>query len=181
MGSARAPARSRRAVAGRRGCGGFTYLGLLFLVALLGMTAAAASTLWSVEDQRLRERELLFIGRQFQLALQDYRSLPLPPPEAGVAPAAGPPSDRPGSLDDLLRDPRVPYVRRHLRRLYVDPFTGRAEWGVVRDAQQRIVAVYSLSTRRPLRRANLGAASVPGDARSYRDWVFRGPDEQPTP
>lgn len=180
MVAVRPPARPPRAAAGPRGCGGFTYLGLMFLVALLGMTAAAASTLWSVEDQRLRERELLFIGRQFQQALQDYRTLPLPPPEAGAA-AGGPPSDRPGSLDDLLRDPRVPYVRRHLRRLYVDPFTGRAEWGVVRDAQQRIVAVYSLSTRRPLRRANLGAASVPDDARSYRDWVFRVQDEQPTP
>ena len=159
-----------------RGQRGFTYLGLMFIIAVLGLTGAAASTLWSFQDQRQRERELLFIGRQFEKALVSYRQAPLPPPESA---AVEQPPDRPGRLEDLLRDPRVPYVRRHLRQIYVDPFTGKAEWGVVRDPHQRIVGVYSLSMREPIRRVDLGVVSIRGQARTYRDWIFREPESQP--
>lgn len=163
--------------AAARGSRGFTYLGVLFIIAVLGLTGAAASTLWSFQDQRQREKELLFIGRQFQDALASYRHAQ--PANAGAG--SDRPSDRPSRLEDLLRDPRVPFVRRHLRQVYVDPFTGRAEWGLVRDAQQRIVGIHSLSARAPIRRARLGVVGVNGQARSYRDWVFRVPEDVAPP
>lgn len=45
---------------------GFTYLGLLFVVALMGIALAATGSLWVVERQREREQELLFVGDQIR-------------------------------------------------------------------------------------------------------------------
>ena len=146
----------------------FTYLGLMFIIAVLSLTAAAASTLWSVVDQRDRERELLFVGRQYRQALARYRAAPLP--AGSTAPGY------PASLDELLRDPRVPFTRRFLRRPYVDPMTGQAQWGLLRDAQGGIVAVHSLSAKKPFKTAGFVDGESFGTARSYRDWVFGDAD-----
>ena len=44
--------------------GGFTYLGVLFLIAVMGMGLASAGELWSTASRRDRERQLLWeIGR----------------------------------------------------------------------------------------------------------------------
>jgi hypothetical protein len=95
--------------------------------------------------QRSRaERELLQIGAAFSDALQSY---------ADATPAGMPP--QPPSLKSLLRDPRFPGVRRHLRKLFVDPMTGKAEWGVVYLGDKvGILAVYSLSDAKPVKIGN---------------------------
>ena len=78
-------------------------------------------------------------------------------------------------LDDLVLDPRGLKPARHLRRLYLDPITGQADWGLVR-AGGRIVGVYSLSMAQPLRQDGFDEddASFKGASR-YRDWVFLHP------
>jgi type II secretory pathway pseudopilin PulG len=153
----------------RRGCDralrgkyGFTYIGLLLAVAIAGTLLAAAGVLWRTDAVREREAELLFIGGEMQRALESY--FQATPQE---------PRRYPKSLDDLLEDRRGPVVRRHLRRLYVDPFTGKPDWMLVRAADGSVIGVHSAAEGAPIRRASpFGPFPFP-DAKSYRDWVFR--------
>jgi type II secretory pathway pseudopilin PulG len=96
---------------------GFTYLWLLFAVALGGAATAVAATQWRTASQREKERELLFRGEEIARAISSFRA----------ATAQGTPP-WPASFEQLIEDRRGGIVRRHLRRLYTDPFTGRADW-----------------------------------------------------
>ena len=118
----------------RRAQGGFTYVGLLLLLAVLALASLLTSEVAATATRRAQERELDGIGREFADALRAY---------ARVTPAGA--SARPMRLDDLLKDPRVFVTRRFLRRIYVDPLTGRAEWGTMVAPGGGIVAVYSLA------------------------------------
>jgi type II secretory pathway pseudopilin PulG len=97
---------------------GFTYLGLLLLIAVSGAGLAALGSQWSHQLQRERERELRFRGGEIQAAVARYRQVSGP----------GLPRAWPQTLEDLLDDRRSGEPRHHLRRLYADPFTGRADW-----------------------------------------------------
>lgn len=144
---------------------GATYLLMLFAVAALGLGLARFGTLWATQAQREREAELLFVGGEFARALSGYRAAD----PAGLG-------EGPRELRDLLADPRQPFVRRHLRRLYRDPMTGEADWIVERQGEQ-IVGIRSRSSRLALRSAGLpawvGVGASAGEAR-YSDWLFRG-------
>lgn len=151
---------------GRRQQSGLAYLALLAAVAVMGMVAAHTVQQGAAQAQHALEEELVFIGEQFRVALDRYaRATP-----AGTARA-------PRELEDLLRDPRRPAVVRHLRQLYADPMTGRADWEPVRDAQGLILGVHSRSSRKPLRLQGPPGQLPPGDGgwQSYREWVFWGP------
>jgi len=140
---------------------GFTYLGLLFLVVLMGTALAGAGQLWSTASQRARERELLWVGSQYAQALRSYyRS------STGLA-------QYPARLEDLLEDKRGPSMRRHLRRLYPDPITGSLDWGLMLSSDGRISGVYSRSERRPLKVAGFAPqwADFAGST-SYASWQF---------
>ena len=143
---------------------GFTYLGVLFLVSLLALTASMASVVWSTEQRRENERQLVFAGLQFQAAIEHYRQRS----KEGEAPY-------PRRLEDLLRDARAVNVLRHLRQVFPDPITGSTRWGLIRLPDGGIVGVHSLSGREPLQRASLGQGLAFPDAKSYRDWRFIAP------
>ena len=118
----------------RRRQSGFTYIGLLMLLAVMALASLLTTEVAETATRRARERELDGIGREFADALRAYgRATP------------GGANSRPQRLEDLLKDPRVLATRRYLRRIYVDPLTGRAEWGTVVAAGGGIVAVYSLA------------------------------------
>ena len=51
---------------------GFSYVGLLILLAIVGTLSAATLTAGSAMQRRATEDELLFIGEQFQRALNSY-------------------------------------------------------------------------------------------------------------
>ena len=51
---------------------GSVYLMMLFVVAFVGLAAAAASGVWSTQRQRDREAELLAIGSEFKRVIQSY-------------------------------------------------------------------------------------------------------------
>ena len=140
---------------------GFTYVGVLFAVALAGVALAGAGQLWSTAVQREREAELLFVGEQFRQAIERYYE---------HSPGAPRYPDR---LEALLADERFVVTRRHLRRLYVDPMTGRADWALVRRPDGGILGVHSRSDAVPRKKSGFGwrYASF-DDAASYRDWVF---------
>lgn len=142
---------------------GYTYLMVLFMVAALGLLLAQAGVVWQLAAQREREAELLAIGGEFSRALASY---------AAQTPSGAP--RWPASLHDLVEDRRFPVPRRHLRRIYRDPFSGVAQWGVVREGGA-IVGVHSLSAGVPIRRAGLppGLGAAAAHAARYADWVFR--------
>ena len=145
---------------------GIAYLALMIAIAIIGLVAANAVQLGAVHGQRDSEEELLFIGTEFQRALNRYADTT----PAGLARA-------PRTIDELLRDPRYPGVVRHLRRAYADPMTGQPDWVWVRDAQGQILGVHSASERKPLRTSGFDASLVhlDGEKASYREWVFWGP------
>lgn len=160
----------KRASARRRSGGqrGFAFLFTLLLVALLGLGLVIVAELDSTLARRERELALLQSGHEFRQALARYaRARP------GVAAGA-----YPLRLDDLLLDPRGLKPVRHLRRLYLDPMTGQADWGLVRVGG-RIVGVHSLSVAQPIRQDGFDDedAGFKGAAR-YRDWVFLYPADR---
>lgn len=146
---------------------GFTYLWVLLLVALMGVGLTVAAEIDATVAQRDREKALLTIGRQFQTAIGRYYETQLP----------GGKREYPVNLEDLLQDQRFPGIKRHLRKIFIDPMTGKTEWGVVRVAGH-IVAVYSLSEKKPIKQANFEAevAHFQG-ALKYSDWKFSYPSD----
>jgi type II secretory pathway pseudopilin PulG len=141
---------------------GFTYLAVLFLVALMGVVLAGAGTVWRTAAQRDKERELLHIGNQFRLAIASYYEH-----------SPGSLKKYPPSLNVLLKDSRFPDTRRHLRRIYRDPMTGSTDWGVVMAPEGGIMGVHSLSPEQPLKSGNFRGAdkALTGQA-MYSGWVF---------
>jgi type II secretory pathway pseudopilin PulG len=151
-----------RIATGRRPACGFTYLSLLFFVAILGVGLAAAAVSWETSRQREKEAELLFAGAAFREAIALYYNR---------SPGASP--EYPKRLGDLLQDPRYPDTRRYLRRLYADPMTGELKWGIIVAPDGGIMGVHSLSSAKPVK----VAGAIPngpdfGAAASYADWQF---------
>lgn len=143
--------RAARAMRGARGDiaareGGMVLLTLLIAMLLMSIALAGALDVWSLERQRERERQLLFAGDQYRLAILRYY-------RAGRA--------LPTSVDDLLNDTRFPTPLHHLRRAWVDPVTGDNDWILMRQAD-RIYGVYSSSTAVPIKQA--------GFPRRYEDF-----------
>jgi type II secretory pathway pseudopilin PulG len=140
---------------------GFTYIGLLIFIALMGIALAGTGVIWHTESRREKERELLFVGDQFRRAIGLYYER---------TPGA---KQFPKALEDLLLDRRYPNTQRYLRRLYDDPVGGTSEWGLVRGPEGRIVGVHSLSEAEPLKRAGfpLKYEEFKGAAR-YSEWRF---------
>ncbi len=141
---------------------GFTYLGLLAFVAIMGVGLLAVGEVWQTAQRREKERELLFIGDQFRRAIGQYYEHP-----------AGGASRYPATLEDLLKDPRYPSTQRYLRKIYRDPIAGSTEWGVIRKPDGGIYGVYSLSEVEPLKHANFSLADKDFEGKAkYADWIF---------
>ncbi len=171
-----APMRSGKAPARRPGMVGFAYVLLLVAVAVLGVAAAAALQLGAQWGRRDAEQALLMVGGEFERALHSYAGVPLAVNGRNMAGFA---ARGPRTLDELLKDPRVLGMRRHLRQLYADPFTGRSQWGLLRDPSGYIVGVYSLAEGRPIKQRGFTARWAHfEDAPSYRAWVFGLPMAQ---
>jgi len=149
---------------------GFTYIGLMIFIALMGITLAGTGLMWHAESRRLKEYDLLFAGEQYRRAIGMYYE-------------RGPGEKKfPRSIDDLLQDRRYPNVQRYLRRAYVDPITTSSTWGLVEGPQGGIAGVYSLSAGKPVKQANFrpGQADFE-DREKYSDWRFIYAPQAPVP
>lgn len=143
---------------GRARSRGAVLLALLIALGLLAIGQVIVQELWSISRQRERERTLLFVGEQFRRALASYaRQTPI-----GASPY-------PTRLEELLEDRRFPRPVAHLRQMWPDPFTGRADWQLV-IAGGRIVGVHSRSTA-PVFKAPPGWSEATRPAQA-RDWRF---------
>ena len=114
-----------------RGERGFTYIGLLIAVAIMGIMLSAAGTMWSVAAQREKEVELLFIGHQFRSAIARYQ---------------GTVHRYPRELANLVDDDTSAVPRHFLRKLYRDPMTSAADWDIVRSADGGVMGVTNVSS-----------------------------------
>lgn len=145
---------------------GFTYIGLLILIAILAMISAASVQVGNILQRRIAEEALLEIGIEYQRALKSYAN----------ATTNGQQSI-PQSLEDLLKDSRYPKVVRHLRRIYDDPLTGKNTWGLIYAKDNRgIVGIHSLSDQMPIKIGNFSPHFVQfKNKTSYQEWVFVNP------
>lgn len=155
---------------------GYTYIVVLVLLAVLSLAAALTLEVAETTGRRSAEAELISVGKEFERAFASYYR-------------QSPPGTRrfPQRLEDLVRDPRLPGVKRHLRRVYVDPLTGQ-DWQTVPAPGGGIMAVYSSATGKPYREdigpllavpvvaAAASAAPAAADSASqpasYADWRF---------
>ncbi len=142
-----------------RGDLGFTYIGLLALLALIGLLLAAAGDVASTTERRDREAQLLWVGHEYRAAIGrywiKYRRYPL-------------------ALEDLLgTGTDAPLPARFIRRLYPDPMTNGASWVLLPAPSGGIMGVASSSTRTPLKTRNFDDVDTGFvDATSYGDWQF---------
>ena len=144
----------------RRRQSGFTYLGVLFLVMLVGLGLSITGPAWTLAAQRARERDLLWTGQQYARAIQSYYVQ-----SPGVR-------RFPDRLEDLLEDRRFPETRHHLRQLYRDPVS-REPFQPVIAPDGRIGGVRSPSEARPLKQDGFPMRwqQFKGMER-YSDWQF---------
>lgn len=142
---------------------GFTYLGLIILVTVIGLVGAASLKVGSLMQRAAAEEELLAIGAAFSDALRSY---------AAATPPGQP--QQPPTLQELLKDPRFPGTRRHLRKIFVDPITGKAEWGIMYVGdKQGVLGVYSLSEAAPLKVGNFDARFLNMENKTkLSEWKF---------
>lgn len=141
---------------------GFTYLGLLFFIAIMSITLTLASTLWSFAQQRERERELLFVGHQFRHAIGLYYEH-----------TPGTVKKYPNSLNDLLQDNRYVTTQRYLRQIYRDPITLESDWETVSAPEGGVMGVYSKSDAATIKTESFRNEDrlLEGKNR-YSDWKF---------
>jgi len=142
---------------------GYTYIGLLILVAVTATLSAGLLRTGAVVQRHVAEEALLEAGSDLGNALYSY---------ARATPQGQ--NARPQRMEDLLHDPRFTKITvRHLRRIPLDPMTGQTRWGELRaEGGLGIDAFYSLSDLQTQRTTFIAKYADFADKRYYRDWVF---------
>ena len=141
---------------------GFTYVALLAIIAIVGISLGATGKYWQNVMLRDKEEELLFRGDQYRLAIERYYF---------AIPGR---NQYPQSIEDLLTDSRTPTGKHHLRRRYKDPMTGE-DFVELRDPlTKRIIGVHSAGDKTPLKQSEFPAPYEAFTGREkYSDWEFR--------
>lgn len=150
---------------------GFTYIGILMIIAISGIALAGVGIVWHKHTQRENEKELLYIGEQYRKAiLSYYENSP-----TGL-------QQFPKELKDLLTDERMPDKKiHHIRKLYADPISHGKPWELVRQGD-RITGVHSASKDSPIKKVGFPAPYESfAEATSYEDWKFIANQQQANP
>jgi len=152
-----------------RAQGGFSYVVVMFLVAVSAVVAVRALEDTLMTERRNKEAELLWRGMAYRKAIaQYYQNSP------GAA------KGYPAELANLLHDTRLVRPTRPLRKLYLDPMT-EAEWVVLRDESGAAIGVRSTSQVRPIKQAGFPPELQHfTHAQRYSDWTFVFKPQQPT-
>ncbi len=133
----------------------------MMFIAIAGIGLSAAGMAWHYKVKNEKEQQLMFVGGEYKRALLSYYNAS----PSGI-------KQYPVNLSDLLKDNRFPGLKRHLRKIYPDPMTGKTEWGL-NKSQGRIVGIYSLSKDKPFKVAGFDQEyEAFNGAKSYQDWVF---------
>jgi type II secretory pathway pseudopilin PulG len=138
--------------------GGFTYFMLLWWVAISGVMLAALGQQWAFERRREKEAEMIARAKEIVAAIAAYKQATPGGPQSGVGAS---------KLPELVEDRRGPRTLRHLRRVWADPLTGRADWGLLREGDVPngpIRGVFSRASGQPIR--------APAGTLTYAAWHF---------
>jgi len=135
---------------------GIGLLGLMGVIAIIGVTLSAVGQHWSVAVKRDKEKELLFRGKSIRNALEAYAA------DYEVM-KADRSSRYPRTLDQLTQLPK-----RYLPKVYKDPITGKDFDLIVVKGEIR--GVRSASTDWVMDIVNIK------DAAMYKDMVFQAQD-----
>jgi len=149
---------------------GFTFLGALLLVVIIGIMMSLSVQPWKTIMKREREQELIFRGLQYRNAIAAWNA------RQGNAGSAGNTGVTPlTDLKDLLLDPRTLERKKYLRQLYKDPMTGK-DWKIIRDVGggRGIIGVASTSNEEPLKISftEYSGLDVLSQKHKYSDWRF---------
>ncbi len=138
---------------------GFTFIGLMIIIAISGILLAAVGTVWKQDVQREREKDLLYYGDAYRRAItQYYDQTP-----SGL-------KQFPKKLTDLVSDHRFPRPRHHIRVLYPNPITEDGSWQLIRVAG-RIKGVSTNSDKTPIKVSGFPALYAAFEqAQTYADW-----------
>jgi hypothetical protein len=82
---------------------------LLIMVIVVQISATRMGPVVSTQMKRDREKQLVFILREFKRSIDRFKKFN---------------RRSPSSMDELVKSPHP----RYLRRIYIDPMTGKAEW-----------------------------------------------------
>ena len=143
----------------RSGSAGFTYIGLLLIIVLLGLVLSVAGEVTRTSVKREHEAQLLFVGHEYRHAISRFLRQNHRYPE---------------SLDELLQtDTGGPVAAHFLRRIYPDPMTGKPDWTLIPAAGGGFMGVASTSKEPPLKTHGFDMSDeLFADAESYADWTF---------
>ena len=86
---------------------GFTYLGVIFLIAGMGVALTSIVQIWSTERQRQKEIELIKVGNAFRDAIGLYYQR-----------SPGSVKRYPRTIEELLEDRRYLSLQRYLRKIF---------------------------------------------------------------
>lgn len=138
---------------------GFTYLGLLFAVVIIGLMLTVAARVWQTTVKREREAQLLWVGHAYRMAIASYFAMG---------------HQYPATLKNLVTDERFPVPRHHLRKLYPDPMTGKADWTLLRTPDQSAIqGIASSSQAAPIKRDGFDLIDAGfKDTECYCLWKF---------
>lgn len=160
------PGHLRRRPAAQRG---WALLTMVLAALLVSVSATTAFVSMRLERERERQQELLATGRSLVLALRSYHKA-----EWATQP------EWPRDLSELVEDRRSPTIQRHLRRIPVDPITGKSDWGLLREGG-RIIGVHSPSTAKTLIRRGFHPEFTGFEqALTVNEWRFVAALAQPT-
>jgi general secretion pathway protein G len=125
--SAAPPSAVTRSGHGRRGQAGLTLVELIVTVAILGILASAAVPLARFKVQRDKERELRYDLWQMRDAIDHYKDAA----DKGGFQIKLDSQGYPPDLDELVKGVDIQGKKvKFLRKIPVDPMTGKAEWGM---------------------------------------------------
>jgi type II secretory pathway pseudopilin PulG len=138
---------------------GFTFLGLLVVIAILGIAMAGVGIVWHQTSQQQNEQQLLYIGETYAKAIGSYYQ-------------SNNQNQYPKTLKELIEDKRFGETKRHIRKLYADPMPAHKEWGLVLQ-NQTIIGVYSQSLKTPIKKSGFSLVQKNfAEAKTYQDWQF---------
>lgn len=141
---------------------GFSYVVVMFLVAILSIVAVRALEATATAERRDKEAELMWRGLAYRDAIREY-----------YVNSSGTERIYPKKLSDLLDDRRFTIPQRPLRKLYRDPMTEDGQWELVRNEAGQLIGVRSRSRLKPLKQDGFSDGLMGFDnAAHYSDWKF---------
>lgn len=146
------------AAGGGRRDSGFTYLSLMFIILVIGIGLAVTGQVWSTIAKREKEAALIYAGGEIKRGIGAYYALR---------------HSYPRELEVLLKEPSQPAVTRYLRKIYLDPMTGRPDWELIKSPDGAVTGVRSSSRDETLKKDDFPLEfSSFRNKTSYNEWEF---------